>query len=103
MVKGFIFFETLDDDDEAAASVPKSDRYESPPPPKKKQEKRKEKEKEKRKNGLGQMGYFYLNFGPKQTFYFVICLKEYFVFWLDDNKPEIEKCDMHELFQKKFN
>ena len=35
----------------------------NPPPPKKKQEKRKE--KEKRKNGLGQMGYFYLNFGPK--------------------------------------
>ena len=34
------------------------------------------------------------------TSYLVICSKEYFIFWLDDKKPEIEKCDLHEIFQK---
>ena len=100
-MKGF-FFETLANDDEAAPSVPKIDRHESPP--KKKKKRKKEKKKKKEKMFWAKWNIFISILGQNSvTFYLVICLKKYFIFWLDDKKPKIEKCDMHEIFQKNFN
>ena len=36
------------------------------------------------------------------TFYLIICCKDFFKFWHDDKKPEIEIQDIQEIFQKVF-
>ena len=72
-----------------------------PPPPQKKNKKKKkdgkkEKKKKKEKMFWAKWNIFISILGQNSvTFYLVICLKKYFIFWLDDKKPEIEKCDIH--------
>ena len=69
------------------------------PPTQNKKKRKKEKKKEKEKWDI----FISILAQNSVTFHLVICLKKYFIFWLDDKKPEIEKCDMHEIFQKNFN